>query len=84
MKVKAISPLVSVIIPTTTAWILKEAVDSTLAQEFRDFELIVVDDGSTDATAEVLAATQTGSGSCDRRTAGSVRPATPGLPLPGG
>ena len=50
-------PLVSVIIPTyNRAWVLKEAVDSVLAQEFGDFELIVVDDGSTDATAELLAA----------------------------
>jgi glycosyltransferase involved in cell wall biosynthesis len=56
MKAQAISPLVSVIIPTyNRAWILKEAVDSVLAQEFKDFEVVVVDDGSTDATAELLA-----------------------------
>ncbi|MGE5255345.1 MAG: glycosyltransferase family 2 protein [Hyphomicrobiales bacterium] len=55
MKPDAKPPLVSVIIPTfNRAWILKEAVDSVLAQEFEDFELIVVDDGSTDATAELL------------------------------
>lgn len=48
-------PQVSVIIPTyNRAWIVKEAIDSVLAQEFADYELIVVDDGSTDATAEVL------------------------------
>jgi glycosyltransferase involved in cell wall biosynthesis len=48
-------PLVSVIIPTwNRGWALKEAVDSVLAQEDTRFELIVVDDGSTDGTPEIL------------------------------
>jgi glycosyltransferase involved in cell wall biosynthesis len=49
------NPLVTVIIPTyNRGWILKEAIDSVLSQDFEDFELIVVDDGSTDNTIDIL------------------------------
>jgi glycosyltransferase involved in cell wall biosynthesis len=49
------NPLVSVIIPThNRGWIVREAIDSVLAQDFTDFELIVVDDGSTDNTQDIL------------------------------
>lgn len=49
-------PAVSVIIPTFNRLaLLREALDSVAAQTFRDFEVIVVDDGSTEAIAEGVA-----------------------------
>jgi glycosyltransferase involved in cell wall biosynthesis len=48
-------PLLTVIIPTfNRADYLMESISSVLSQTFTDFELIVVDDGSTDHTGEVI------------------------------
>ncbi len=48
-------PLVSIVLPTYNgARYIRECIDSCLNQTFRDLELIVVVDGSTDDTEEIL------------------------------
>lgn len=47
--------LVSVVLPAYNAELyLKEAIDSVLLQTFTDFELIILNDGSSDRTEEII------------------------------
>lgn len=53
----ASGPVVSIILAVFNGdAYLQEAIDSLVGQSFRDFELIVVDDGSTDRSPEILRA----------------------------
>lgn len=71
-------PLVSVVTPAyNAARFLERTIESVRAQTFPDWEMLIVDDGSTDATREIVQR----AASHDAR----VRPlATPGRQGPGG
>jgi len=51
---KDMSPLISVVMPVYNAMdYLKKSIDSVLKQSYADFELILIDDGSTDGSAKI-------------------------------
>lgn len=48
------NPKITVVVPVyNTGEILRQTLDSILAQTFQDFELIIVDDGSTDISPDI-------------------------------
>ena len=48
-------PLISIIIPTyNRSYFLIKTIESILENTCRDYEIIIVDDGSTDNTEEVI------------------------------
>jgi len=56
MRPDAAMPLLSIVVPAyNAARFLREALDSLLAQSYRNTEIIVLDDASTDATPEIAA-----------------------------
>ena len=81
------SPLVSVVIPVfNRAALISRALDSVANQTFEDYEIIVVDDGSTDGTVESIqnwgadrlrlitkSAEQRGGGGAQHRRGGGIR-----------
>ena len=50
-----INPTVSVVIPSfNMGAVLPDAIESVLNQTFKDYEIIVIDDGSEDDTGKIM------------------------------
>lgn len=55
LKTNKLRPIISVIMPAYNAEnYLREAIDSILNQSFQDFEFLIINDGSTDHTEEII------------------------------
>lgn len=55
LKMSKENPLVSVVMPAYNAEkYISEAIESILNQTFQDFEFVIIDDGSTDRTWEII------------------------------
>jgi glycosyltransferase involved in cell wall biosynthesis len=49
------NPLISVLMPVFNGEaFLREAIDSILCQSFTDFEFLIINDGSTDGTKDII------------------------------
>ena len=63
------TPLVSVIMPMYNGLpFVKDAISSILGQSFRDFELLVVDNGSTDGSLQYVSSLAEPESACFERT----------------
>ena len=72
------TPLVSVILPSYNyARYLPERIESILSQSMQDFELILLDDASTDGSADILRSYA----DCDKVTALNINSANSGSPF---
>jgi len=53
-------PFLTVVMPVYNGEkYLKEAIDSVLAQTYTNFELLIIDDGSTDNSVEIIKSYET-------------------------
>lgn len=50
----SVAPMISIIVPVyNTEQYLHRCIDSVLAQTYKDFELLLIDDGSTDSSGAI-------------------------------